>query len=128
MTFVAVAGGASAFSSTSGGKVYGYNNISESTPRVVAPANPSRQKIKFINPGVSDIFIAPSVIQNVLGAVPSTPSDVTLTPSNAALGGCIPLYAGNTIELTGEVQGEWQAFAKTGAGTSCPLTIVDSNT
>jgi len=47
-----------AFSAASGGKVYGYNNISEFAAIVTAQANPSRQKITFHNPGASDIFIA----------------------------------------------------------------------
>src|SRR5258708_9243777 len=75
-----------AFSSASGGKVYGYNNISEFAAIVIAQANPSRQKITFHNPGPNDIFIAPSFVQNVLGSAPANPSNVALAPSNAALG------------------------------------------
>ena len=55
-----------AFSSASGGKVYGYNNINETTARVVAQANPSRQKITFHNPGTSDIFISPSFVRGAM--------------------------------------------------------------
>ena len=121
-------GSPQAFSSASGGKVYGYNNISESAAIVVAPANPSRQKIRFHNPGASDIFIAPSFVQNVLGTAPTTPSNVALTISNAALGGATRVYGnGGTLEITGECQGAWQALAVTGAGTTNALTVIDSN-
>lgn len=118
-----------AFSSASGGKVYGYNNINETNARVVAPANPSRQKITFHNPGASDIYIAPSFVQNVLGTVPTNPSDVALVLTNAALGGSRVVYGnGGTLEITGECQGAFQALSKTGAGAANPLTVTDSNT
>ncbi len=111
-----------AFSSASGGKVYAFNNIAEASARVVAPANPSRQKIIFHNPGATDVFIAPSYSQG-------TGSDVALAPSNAALGGCFRVYGnGGTLAVEGECQGAWQAFALTGGGTSNPLTVMDSNT
>lgn len=122
-------GGPLAFSSASGGKVYGYNNISESVSIIVAPANPSRQRIRFHNPGPNDIFVAPQYVQNVLGVVTTQPSNVILTPSNAALGGCTRIYGnGGTLDITGECQGAWQAFAATAAGISNPLTVIDSNT
>lgn len=122
-------GGPLAFSSASGGKVYGYNNIAEAAPILVAPANPSRQRIRFHNPGPNDIFVAPQFVQNVLGTVPGQPSDVALNPSNAALGGCTRIFGnGGTLDIAGECQGAWQAFALTGAGAANPLTVVDSNT
>lgn len=117
------------YSSASGGKVYGYNNINETTATVVAQANPTRQKISFHNPGTNDIFIAPVYIQNVLGTAPSQPSNVALTPTNAALGGTRRVFGnGGTLEISGECQGAWQALAVTGAGTSNPLTVMESNT
>jgi len=125
---VAGPGSPSVFSSASGGKVYGYNNINETTARVVAPANTSRQRIRFHNPGPNDIFIAPSNVQNVLGTAPTNPSDVALTLTNAALGGSIRVYGnGGTLDINGECQGAWQALAVTGAGTTNPLTVIDSN-
>lgn len=118
-----------AFSSASGGKVYGYNNIAEGSLVVVAQANPSRQRIRFHNPGANDIFIAPSFVQNTLGTAPSQGVSVALTPSNAALGGCTRVFGnGGTLDITGECQGAWQAFAVTGAGSTNPLTVIDSNT
>ncbi len=117
-----------AFSSASGGKVYGYNNIAEAALHVVAQANPSRQSITFHNPGTSDLFIAPAFVQNVLGTAPTQPSNVALVPSNAALGGCWRVYGnGGVLVITGECQGAWQAFAVTGAGTTNPLTVMESN-
>ena len=110
-----------AFSSASGGKVFSYNNISESGLVTVATANTQRQKIMFHNPGASDVFIAPAYVQ-------TTGSDVALTPSNAALGGCFRVYGnGGTLVIEGECQGAWQAFAVSGAGTTNPLTVMDSN-
>lgn len=129
MTIFGGVGAPQAFSSASGGKVFGYNNISESAPVVVAQANPSRVKIRFHNPGASDIFVGPSFIQNTLGTAPTQPSNVALTPTNAALGGMTRVYGnGGTLEVTGECQGAWQALAITGAGTTNPLTVIDSNT
>lgn len=128
-TIFAGPGGALAYSSASGGKVYGYNNINETSGTVIAPANPSRQKITFHNPGTNDVYIAPSVIQNILGTAPANPSNVALTLTNAALGGSRIVYGnGGTLEISGECQGAFQALAKTGAGTTNPLTVMDSNT
>ncbi len=128
MTILGGVGASQVFSSASGGKVYGYNNINETTARVVAPANPSRVKISFHNPGTNDVYIAPSNVQNVLGTSPTNPSDVALVLSNAALGGSRIVYGnGGTLDITGECQGAWQALAKTGSGTTNPLTVMDSN-
>ena len=105
----------------SGGKVYAFNNISESGLVVVAPINPSRQSITFYNPGLSDIFIAPAFVQN-------SGSDVALTPSNAALGGCVRIYAnGGQYTISGECQKAWQAFSITGSGTTNSLTVYETN-
>jgi len=110
-----------AFASASGGKVFAYNNISESSASVVASANTQRQKIMFHNPGPNDIFVAPSYVQ-------TTGSNVALAPSNAALGGCFRVYGnGGTLVIEGECQGAYQAFAVTGAGATNPLTVMDSN-
>ena len=104
-----------------GGKVYAYNAINEASATVVAAVNTSRQKILFHNPGANDIFIAPVYVQ-------TTGSNVALSPSNAALGGCFRVYSnGGVLTLERECQGAWQAFAETGAGASNPLTVMDSN-
>lgn len=126
---IGASGGTLAFSSASGGKVYGYNNINETTATVVAQNNPSRQRITFHNPGTSDIFIAPVHVQNVLGTAPTQPSNVPLVLTNAALGGARRVFGnGGTLEISGECQKAWQALAITGAGATNPLTVEDSNT
>lgn len=118
---VANPGGALAYNGAGGGKIYGYNNISESGLVTVAIANPGRVKLTFHNPGTNDIFIAPVVIQ-------TSGSDVAFSPSNAALGGCIRVYGnGGQFTIEGECQGAYQAFAVTGAGTTNPLTVIDTN-
>jgi hypothetical protein len=110
-----------AFASASGGKIYAYNNISESAAIQVAPANQFRTKLLFHNPGTNDLFVAPVNVQN-------TGSNVTLSPSNATLGGCFRVYGnGGTLVIEGECQGAYQAFSVTGAGTTNPLTVMDSN-
>jgi hypothetical protein len=120
-------GGPQTFSSASGGKVYGYNNISTAAPRVVAQANPTRQRIRFHNPGTEDIFIGPAFVQNVLGTAPTQGSNVALVPTTALLGGMTRVYGnGGTLEISGECQGAWQALAA--AGTTNALTVMDSNT
>lgn len=109
-----------AFSSASGGKVMAYNNISTGAG-FVAPANTSRQKITFHNPGTVDLFIAPHVVLNTFGG-----SDTVLSPDTANLGGCFRVFAnGGTLVIEGECQGSWIAFAA--SGTTNPLTVMDSN-
>lgn len=127
MAITAISGGPQTFSPASGGKVYGYNNINETTATVVAQANPSRQKIRFHNPGTHSLYIAQSFVQNVLGTAPTQPANVALTLTNAAIGGSWLLTAGSSLEIVGECQQAWQALAITGAGTGNPLTVTDSN-
>lgn len=103
---------------TSGGKWYAYNDLG-TTPEVVAPANPQRTSITFHNPGPNDAFVAPQYVVNSGGNAP-------LSPTTAALGGCYRIYGnGGSLTLTGECQGQWQAFSST--GDSNPLTVIDSN-
>ena len=128
MNIFGISGGPLAFSSASGGKVYGYNNIDETTATIVAQVNPGRFRIRFHNPGVNDLFIAPVNVQNVLGTAPTQPSDQPLVIDNLNLGGAIKLFAnGGTLDVSGECQGAWQALAFTGGGTNNPLTVIDSN-
>lgn len=121
MPIITTPGAPASVGPTSGGRMSGYNTITEFALTTVAPANPSRQRIAFHNPGVNDIFIAPLLIQ-------TTGSSVAFTPSNAALGGCMRVFAnGGTVVIDGECQGAWQAFAITGGGAANPLTIIESN-
>ena len=104
---------------TSGGKWYAYNNLS-TTPEVVAPANQFRTKITFHNPGTVDIMIAPQYV--LINGV-----NVAFNPTTSALGGCYRVYGnGGSLTLSGECQGQWQAFAISASGN--PLTVIDSNT
>jgi hypothetical protein len=128
MTILGGVGASLVFSSASGGKIYGYNNIGEAAPRVVAQQNPSRVSITFHNPGASDIFIAPVNTQNTVGTAPTTPTNSPLIPTNAALGGSFRVYGnGGALVISGECQGAWQALAVTGAGAANPLTVMESN-
>ena len=104
-------------SRASGGRTLAFNAIT-TTPVQVLGANPQRQSITVHNPGTNTIYFAPMFVQN-------TGSDVALTPTTAALGGCILVGPGLTQILTGEVQKPYQAFAN--AGSTNPLTIIDSN-
>lgn len=128
MALIAGIGSPQTVNSASGGKVYAYNNIDAAAARVVAQPNASRVSITFHNPGANDIFIAPSNVQNVVGTAPTNPSNVALTPTNAALGGCWRVYAnGGVLVISGECQGGWQALAVTGAGAANALTVMESN-
>lgn len=128
MSIIGGVGASQTVNAANGGKVYAYNNINETTGRVVAQGNPARTSITFHNPGANDIFIAPGSVQNVVGTAPTNPSDVGLTISNAALGGSWRVFAnGGVLVITGECQGRWQALAVTGAGTTNPLTVMESN-
>lgn len=103
---------------TSGGKWYAYNTLG-TTPAVVAPPNQFRISITFHNPGTIDVFIAPQFVVNTGG-------NVALSPTTSALGGCWRVFAnGGSMTLSGECQGQWQAFSASGSGNS--LTVIDSN-
>lgn len=126
MTIFTGVGSPGTVASASGGKVYGYNNISNAAPITVAPANTSRQRITFHNPGTQDIFVGPVLINNTLGTVPSSGVSLTFTPTTSLYGGCFRVFAnGGTLEITGECQGAWQALATSGATNQ--FTVMDSN-
>ncbi len=111
-----------AFSSASGGKIYAFNTINVTTQTLVAPANPSRQKVMFHNPGTNDVLIIPQFVQ-------TTGSDVPNTVTTASLGGAFRVYGnGGVLVIEGECQKAWYALAVLGAGASNPLTVMDSNT
>ena len=105
----------------SGGKTYAYNALT--TLQNVAPANVSRRKITFHNPGAIDILVGPIVA--FASATASSPT--TLTPTTSNYGGMWRVYAnGGTQAFEGEIQGAWQAL--TSDGTTGKLTVMDSNT
>lgn len=123
MTAFGGLGGSQVYSSASGGKVYAYNTITNTANTTVAPANPSRQKISFHNPGTVDIYISP--VAAFASATASSPT--TLTPTTALKGGVRTVFAnGGTLDISGECQQAWQALAASGGAVN-PLTVMDSN-
>ena len=115
MSIVAFVGGPNTNSSASGGKVKGFPNLTV-TPIVVAPANAQRRKIIFHNPAAQiTIFVAPMIDRDGLPIAP--------TPN--ALGGCFAVFPGGFMNIEGECQGAWQAFAASGINN--PFTVMDSN-
>lgn len=105
-----------AFSSASGGKVRGYNNIGNVTPVAVLPANPSRQSLTFHNPGAVDVIVYPTT--DATGAV--------LAPTVAAPGGAFRVFAnGGSLTVSGECQQAWSALSVSGANNA--LTAMESN-
>lgn len=126
MSIIAGVGSPQAVAGASGGKVYGFNNISNVAPLTVAPANTSRKKITFHNPGTQDVFIGPALINNTVGSTPSSNAGVAFTPTTTLYGGCYRVFAnGGTLVIDGECQGAWQALAA--SGTTNQLTVVDTN-
>src|SRR5216684_1271628 len=110
-------------SGANGGKTYGYNNITNAAPTIVAQPNPARQSITFHNPGAQDIFIGPQFLQGPLGTAPTSPTNTAFIPTTALLGGTFRVFAnGGTLTLTGECQGAWQALAA--SGLTNPLTVI----
>lgn len=99
----------------SGGSVFAFNNISTAPTQVIG-SDPQRQSISFYNPGTISIYVAPTTVQ-------TNGSDVPLTPSPSALGGCfIVPSGGGSITITGECQKPWQAFSASGSSNSLTIT------
>lgn len=122
MGIIAGVGSPQAYSIASGGKVYAYNAILSALNTTVAPANPSRTKIRFHNPGAVDIYISPALAFTASAGV--TPG--VLTPTTANTGGSFLVFAsGGTLDISGECQGAWQALAA--SGSTGKLTVMDSN-
>lgn len=114
MPIFGVVGGAQVWAAASGGKVYAYNAMT--TLVQVVPANPSRRRLTFHNPGPIDIMVGPVVNFN----------GVTLVPTTAAYGGCFRVFAnGGTLVIEGECTGAWQAL--TSDASAGILTVMDSN-
>lgn len=117
MTVVSIVGGSRTYATASGGKVYGYNNITSNNATLVAPANPQRQKLTFHNPSDLDIIVSPAL--NAVGGANA--------PTDAARGGGFLVYAnGGTLVIEGECQGVWNALC-TGVASNRALTVMDSN-
>lgn len=97
-----------------GGTVTPINNLS-STPVAVIGSNANRNSITFHNPGAGIAYVAPTTVGS---------SNGVLSPSSAALGGCIEVVPGDWVTLSGVVQQGWQAFVLAGS-SSQPLTVMD---
>jgi len=109
-----------AFSSASGGKLYAFNALDAVTPQPVAPANVSRQRILFHNPGAVDIFVYPAY------KLSQTSVQSANAPTVAAPGGGFRIYAnGGALEISGECSQAWYALAA--SGSTGALTVMDSN-
>lgn len=122
MSIIVGVGGSGTYSSASGGKVYAYNSLSP-TAQVVAPANTSRKKITFHNPGTINVIVGPSLalLTNAINALLAP-----LVLTNTVFGGGFLVYAnGGTLVIEGECQGAWQALAISSSGQ--PLTVMDTN-
>lgn len=118
MSIISHVGGSATFGAASGGKVYAYNNLG-TTAQVLAPANPYRRKITFINPGIVNVLVGPA--QQYLNG-----SLVTLNLSLVAAGGGILVVAdGGIFVVEGECQIAWQGLAVSGANN--PFTVIDTN-
>lgn len=116
MTIISQVGGAAVFSSASGGKVTGFNNIDSGVSVQVAAGNPSRRRIIFHNPSDVDMYVYPTT--NAAGAANS--------PTVAAPGGSFRIFAnGGALTVEGECQGAWRALCA--SGTNKALTVMDSN-
>lgn len=104
---------------TSGGKVYAFNTLDAVTPVAIAPANPSRVRIGFHNPGTVDVIVYPQYVQTS-GQNAANPATV------AAKGGSYLVYAnGGERWVEGECQGAWYALAVSAANNA--ITVTDSN-
>lgn len=117
--FVGV-GAPSAVAGSGGGRTYAFNNISNAANLVVAPINPNRRRITFVNPGTAvTLYVAMSVqIDPIFG------TQTALVPTTSALGGTLPVYPGSYVTIDGDCQLQWQALAA--SGTANPLTVLDS--
>lgn len=115
---------------TNGGKIMGYNNITNAGNTPVAPINPQRKSLTFINPGTNTIYISPTIAVsfatiNISSSNEPQYTQALLVPTLVALGGTIPILPGGIWTITGECGRAWQALAAT--GTTNPLTVIDSN-
>lgn len=108
-----------AIGGANGGKTYAFNNITAANNVIVAPLQPNRRKITFVNPGQVTLYVSMTIqIDPIMG------TQFALTPTTALLGGTLPVYPGAFVVVEGECQQQWQALAA--SGTNNPLTVLDS--
>lgn len=120
MTIFSGVGAPQSVSGSNGGRTYAFNNISNVANLVVAPLNPSRRRITFVNPSTSVIVYVSMTVwfDPVLG------TQAPLVPTTSALGGTLPVYPGSYVTIDSDCQVQWQAIAA--SGTTNPLTVMDS--
>lgn len=100
--------------SASGGKVTPINGLT-TTPIQVVGGNPQRITVVFHNPGVINVYVAPTI----------TGTGAALVVGAGLLGGSFEVFPGGLLTITGECQTAWQAFAA--SGTTAALTVMESN-
>lgn len=122
MSVISGVGASPSVGPTSGGKVYGFSALTVLTP--VAPANQSRTKITFHNPGPIDILVS---MVSYFASQNQTPAQLSAyVPTTAAYGGSFRIFAnGGEKTFEGECQLAWQAL--TVDGSAGQLTVMDSN-
>jgi len=120
MSIIVGVGSPGTLSSASGGKTYAFNAILSASTTQVAPANPARKQITFINPSATRTIYVSMLVQLSQAGVQSA-----LTPTTAALGGTIPVLPNTMVSISGECQLAWQAL--TDSGSTSPLTVIDTN-
>lgn len=98
----------------SGGKVTPLNAVGTVGAQVIA-ANSQRVKISFHNPGTQIAYVYPLL----------TATGSANAPTIANPGGSFQVFPGALLEIGGECQGAWGAFAA--AGGTNPLTVMESN-
>lgn len=120
MSIISLVGGSSTFTGATGGKVYP-NRVTSTVAAAVIPANASRRRLTFHNPGTIDLYVFPVKLMDFNGNLATS-----YKPSPTSLEGSFLVVAnGGTLIVEGECQFEWWAFLATdGQGA---ITIMDSN-
>lgn len=122
MTFQANIGQPGSYITGGTPRVYAFNAIDSATPTIVAPSNPSRTWIWFINPGTIDMYVFPSQYFASVSATALSNLAATLAAPGGAM--LVPANGGN-LALYGQA-GEFQAFAASG-GAIHPLTVIETS-
>src|SRR5215475_463477 len=80
------------------GICYAYNNVTNVNNIPVAPANPMRRRITFINPGPTNIIYV-SMTEQI---DPIFRTQSALTPNTTILGGSCPVFPGGYVTFEGQ--------------------------
>ena len=120
MTIFSGVGAPQSVAGSNGGKTYAFNSINATLNVVVAPINPTRRRITFVNPSTTVILYVS--MTTAIDPIFGTASPLTTTV--ALLGGSLPIYPGSYVTIDGDCQCQWQALSA--SGTANPLTVLDS--